>query len=72
MNPTIPADVCLCGAGGCNTPEAIAIRAQVEAERERARRLNNAAFERFWNDRAAGRPTRPVGEYLKEAEADVA
>lgn len=73
MNPTvdIPPDVCLCGAGSCNTPEALAIKAQVEAERERSRRLNHAAFERFWNDRAAGRPTRTVAEYLKEV-ADVA
>ena len=60
----IPPGVCLCGAGGCQTPEAVALRRQLEAERAAERAVNAAAVDAYCADRDAGIQTLRPSEYV--------
>lgn len=51
---------CLCGAGGCATPDALLLRDALAATARRVNDLNRASFERYCADRDAGRtPAEP-------------
>ena len=60
--------VCLCGAGSCNIPEAVALRERMAADAAKDRRINAIAFDLYLADRDAGRPTKTPAEYRKEVD----
>lgn len=43
----IPAGLCICGAGGCNTPDAVRVRALIVARNAALRPMRLAAFDAF-------------------------
>ena len=54
--------VCLCGC--VRSDEAVRLRQDRAAAAEAERLLNHAAFERFYADRTAGKPTLSPAEYI--------
>ena len=62
----MPKKPCLCGC--VRSDEAVALRRAREAEAARAEAVNHAAFDLFYEDRKAGRPTMAVADYIAIAE----